>query len=71
MQKTPFKNATDDGVVQGIVVSKEAESKLAVETGTRVRSCEAPSACCRGCSRRSGTQNQALSIRSRWRCVCG
>ena len=38
MQKTPFKNATDDGVVQGIVVSKEAVSKLVVETDTKVRS---------------------------------
>ena len=70
MQKTPFKNTAGDGAVQGIVVSKEAVSKLAVDAGTRVRSCEAPSACCRGCSRRCGTQNQALSIRSRWRCVC-
>jgi hypothetical protein len=72
MQKTPFKNAAGDGVVQGIVVSKGAAQKLAVavETGTSVTSCEALTACCRGCSRRGGAQNQALSIRSRWRCVC-
>jgi ElaB/YqjD/DUF883 family membrane-anchored ribosome-binding protein len=37
MQRTAFKNATGDGVVQGIVASKEAASKLLVETGTRVR----------------------------------
>ena len=70
MQKTPFKNATDEGVAQGIVVSKEAVSQLAVETGTRVRSYEPLPACCRACSRRSCTQTQALSIRSRGRCVC-
>jgi hypothetical protein len=70
MQKTPFKSATGDGVVQGIVVSKEAVSKLAAEEVTRVRSYQALPVCCRGCSRRSGTQCQALSIRSRWRCVC-
>jgi hypothetical protein len=70
MQETPFKNATDDGAVQGIVISKEALSKLVVETGTRVKPQEALSACCRACSRRSGTQNQALSIRPRWHCVC-
>ncbi len=70
MQKTPFNNATDEGVAQGIVVSKEAVSQLAVETGARVRSYEALPACCRACSRRTGTHNQALSIRSRWRCVC-
>jgi hypothetical protein len=70
MQKTPFKDAAGDGEVQQIVVSKEAASKLAVETAARVKSCEALSACCRGCSRRSATQNQALSIRSRWRCAC-
>ena len=70
MQKTPLKNATGDGLVQGTVVSKEAVSKLAVETGTRVRPLDALSVCCRGCSRHSARQNQALSIRSRWRCVC-
>jgi hypothetical protein len=70
MQKTPFKNATGDGVVHGIAVSKEAVSKLGVETGASARSYEALPACCRGCSRRSGSQNQALCIRSRWRCVC-
>jgi hypothetical protein len=69
MQKTPFKNAAGDGVVERIVVSKEAVSKLA-ETGVRDTSCDALSTCCRGCSRRRAIQNQALSIRSRWRCVC-
>jgi hypothetical protein len=70
MQKTPFKNAAGDGVVQGTVIPKEGLSELAVETDNKLRSNEALPACCRGCSRRSGTQNQALSIRSRWRCVC-
>jgi hypothetical protein len=70
MLKTPFKNVDGDGVGQGIVVSKEAVSKLAVEASTSERTYEALPACCRGCSRHSGRQIQALSIRSRWRCVC-
>jgi len=37
MQRTALKNATGDGVVQGIVASKEAASKLLVETGARMR----------------------------------
>ena len=37
MQRTAFKNSTSDGVVQGIVASTEAASKLLQETGARVR----------------------------------
>ena len=37
MQRTAFKNVTGDGVVQGLVASKEAASKLLVQAGARVR----------------------------------
>jgi ElaB/YqjD/DUF883 family membrane-anchored ribosome-binding protein len=37
MQRTAFKNPTSDGVVQGIVASRKAASKLLVETGARAR----------------------------------
>ena len=37
MQRTALKNATADGIVQGIVASKEAASKLLAETGARAR----------------------------------
>jgi hypothetical protein len=69
MRKTPFNNPAADGAVGRIVVSKEAVSELA-KTSAKDTSCDALSACCRGCSRRGAIQNQALSIRSRWRCVC-